>query len=221
MGTSCRPQVYSPFTAVPDAPGMALLKMDWFNPLADAGGGAVGSGGSLWVFGLVVDATTMGSGRFVHSARSPRDRSIEAPVQPIGGLATAGLVAVWSRWEGDPGKWAAHGAVAAATLSRLVARRTTAANLRDLQLGVEQDIADTVRRGWNGLGPVADEHLVAAHRLLTVDGPMEQPVDLRLALTAGEVVVPATLRYPQWPAPLDVRYPARSSAHIPTPVAGR
>src|SRR5262245_4050406 len=25
MGTSCRPQVYSPFTAVPDAPDMALL----------------------------------------------------------------------------------------------------------------------------------------------------------------------------------------------------
>lgn len=200
---------------------MALLTMDWFNPLADAGGHAVGGGGSLWVFGLVVDATTMGSGRFVDSARRPRDRSIEVPVEPIDGLAAAGLLAVWSRWEGDPGKWAAHGAVAAATLSRLVARRTTAANLRDVQLGVEQDIADTVRRGWDGLGLVADHHLVAAHRLLIIDSPMEQPADLRLALTAGEVVVPATLRYLHRPAVVDVREPAQSSARTPTPVAGR
>jgi len=201
---------------------MALLTMDWFIPLADSNGGAAGiSEGSLWLFGLVIDATTLRSGRFVHPARSPLDRSMEIPIEPIDGLATAGLVAVWSRWEGDPGRWAANGAVAAATLNRLVARRTTAANLRDLQLGVEQDIADTVRRGWNGLGPVADDHLVAAHRLLTVDGPMEQPVDLRLALTAGDVVVPATVRFPHWPEPLDVRYPAPSSARIPIPVAGR
>jgi hypothetical protein len=208
---------------------MALLTMDWFNPLAGAGASArdrdVGRPGSLWVFGVVVDARTMRSGRFVHATPSPRGRSIEATVEPIDGLTTAGLVAVWSRWEGDPGKWAAYGSVAARTLDRLVAGRTTAANLRDLQLGVEQDIADSVRRGWDGLGLVAEHHLVAAHRLVTVDGPMEQAVDLRLALTAGEVVVPATLRYPRRPALVDVRDRAPSSARTPTPtptpVAGR
>jgi hypothetical protein len=200
---------------------MALLTMTWSDPLADAAGDAADTGGSLWMFGLVVDARTTGSGRFVHGARSPRHRSMEASVEPIDGLATAGLVAVWSRWEGDPGRWAAYGAVAAATLSRLVARRTTAANLRDLQLGVEQDIADTVRRGWNGLGLVADHHLVASHRLLTVDSPMEQPVDLRLALTGGDLVVPATLRYSVRPVVIDVRASARSSSRTPTSVAGR
>lgn len=199
---------------------MTLLTMDWFNPLADADGGAVGGWGSLWVFGVVVDASAMGSRRFVRRTGSPRDRSIEAPVEPIDGLATAGLVAVWSRWEGDAGAWAAYGAVAAAALSRLVARRTPAPNLRDLQLGVEQDFADTVRRGWNGLGPLADHHLVASHRLLTLDSPMEQPFDLRLALAAGEVVLPATLRYPR-PAALDAREPALSSARNPTPVPAR
>jgi hypothetical protein len=88
-------------------------------------------------------------------------------------------------------------------------------------LGVEQDIADTVRRGWNGLGLVADHHLVASHRLLTVDSPMEQPVDLRLALTGGDLVVPATLRYSVRPVVIDVRASARSSSRTPTSVAGR
>jgi hypothetical protein len=146
---------------------------------------------------------------------------MEAQVEPIDGLATAGLVAVWSRWEGDAGRWATYGAVAAAALSRLVARRTSASNLRDLQLGVEQDFADTVRRGWNGLGLLADHHLVASRRLLTLDGPMEQPLDLRLALTEGDVVLPARLRYRRDPSPLDVRGATSSSApdltRVPVP----
>ena len=92
-----------------------------------------------------------------------------------------------------------HGDVAAAALDALVAQRLPAANLRDLQLGVEQDIADTVRRGWSGLGPLADDHLAIAHRLLTLDGPVAEPIDLRLSRHGGDRVLHATLRYGRTP----------------------
>ena len=59
----------------------------------------------------------------------------------------------------------------------------------------EQDIADTVRRGWSGLGPLAEDHLAVAHRLLTLDGPVAEPIDLRLARYGGVRLLHATLRY--------------------------
>lgn len=174
---------------------MALLTLDWSDPLADAADTTKEDLGSLWVFAVVIDARMTGSTRFIHRVPAPGARSIEVPVEPIGGLATAGLIALWSHWRGDCGHWVFHGDVAAAALDALVAQRLPATNLRDLQLGVEQDIADTVRRGWAGLGPLADDHLAVDHRLLTVDGPVAEPIDLRLSRHSGVRTLHVSLRY--------------------------
>ena len=88
-----------------------------------------------------------------------------------------------------------HGEIAASALDALVARRLPASNHRDLQLGVEQDISDTVRRGWSGLGPLAEDPLALDHRLVTLDGPVTEPIDLRLARHAGDRMLHATLRH--------------------------
>jgi hypothetical protein len=174
---------------------MPLLTIDWSDPLADAADATRSDLGSLWVFAVVIDARTTRSQRFVHRVPSPGARSIEATVEPSDGLATAGLIALWSRWRGSIGHWVFHGDIAATALDALVARRLPAANVRDLQLGVEQDIADTVRRGWSGLGPLADDHLAVAHRLLTLDGPVAEPIDLRLPRHGGDRQLHATLRF--------------------------
>ena len=178
---------------------MALLTLDWSDPLADAANATEEDLGSLWVFGVVIDARMTESQRVHPPGAAPGARSIEATVEPIGGLATAGLIALWSRWRGGCGHWVFHGDLAAAALDALVAQRLPAANLRDLQLGVEQDIADTVRRGWTGLGPLADDHLAVAHRLLTLDGPVAEPIDLRLSRYGGDRMLHASLRYGRTP----------------------
>jgi len=178
---------------------MAFLTFDWSDPLADAADATEEDLGSLWVFGVVIDARTRGSQRFTRRVPAPGARSIEAIVEPIGGLATAGLIAVWSRCPGGRGQWVFYGDVAAAALDALVAQRLPAANLRDLQLGVEQDIADTVRRGWTGLGPLADDHLAVAQRLLTLAGPVVEPIDLRLSRHSGVRTLHASLRYGRTP----------------------
>ena len=174
---------------------MTHLTIDWSDPLADAPAATQRDIGSLWVVAVVLDGRTTRSQRFVHRVPTPEVRCIEATVEPARGLATAGLIALWSRWRGGRGQWVLHGDVAATALDRLVARRPPASNLRDLQLGVEQDIADTVRRGWSGLGPLADHHVAVAHRLLTLDGPVAEPIDLRLPRHGGDRTVHATLRY--------------------------
>jgi hypothetical protein len=56
-------------------------------------------------------------------------------------------------------------------------------------------VTDTVHRGWTGLGPLADRHLATAHRLFTLDGPVTEPLDLRLASRTGEQHLEGTLRY--------------------------
>ena len=184
---------------------MPLLTIDWSDPLADAADATERDLGSLWVFAVVIDARTIGTRRFVQRVPAPGARSIEADVEPIRGLATAGLIALWSRWRGTCGNWVFHGDIAATALDALVAQRLPAANRRDLQLGVEQDITDTVRRGWSGLGPLGEDHLAVAHRLLTLDGPVAEPIDLRLVRSGGDRMLHATLRYGR-PAPgLDAR----------------
>jgi hypothetical protein len=174
---------------------MTLLTIDWSDPVADAAAGTERDIGSLWVFAIVIDARTTRSQRFVHRMQVPAARSIEAAVEPIGGLATAGVLALWSRWRGSCGHWVLHGEIAASALDALVARRLPASNLRDLHLGVEQDISDTVRRGWSGLGPLAEDPLALDHRLVTLDGPVTEPVDLRLPRHGGDRMVHATLRH--------------------------
>ena len=198
---------------------MALLTLDWSDPLADAADATKEDLGSLWVFGVVIDARMTGSRRFIHRVPAPGARSIEVTVEPIGGLATAGLIALWSRWRGGGGHWVFYGDVAAKALDSLVAQRLPAANLRDLQLGVEQDIADRVRRGWTGLGPLADDHLAVAHRLLTLDGPVVEPIDLRLSRYNGERMLHASLRYGRTTT-VDLHTP-RAAVATPSVIAGR
>jgi hypothetical protein len=198
---------------------MALLTFDWSDPLADAADAPKRDLGSLWVFGVVIDAQTTRSQRFLRRVPAPGARSFETTVEPIGGLATAGLIALWSRWRGGCGHWVFHGDVAATALDALVAQRLPAANLRDLQLGVEQDIADTVRRGWTGLGPLADDHLAIAHRLVTLDGPVAEPIDLRLSRYGGDRMLHATLRYGRTPT-VGLHTP-RAAVATPSAVAVR
>jgi len=198
---------------------MTLLTLDWSDPLADASEPAERDLGSLWVFGVVIDARTTRSQRFLHRGPAPGARCMEATVEPIGGLATAGVIALWSRWRGSWGHWALYGDVAAAALDALVAQRLPAANLRDLQLGVEQDLADTVRRGWAGLGPLADDHLAIAHRLFTLDGPVSEPIDLRLSRHGGDRMLHATLRHGRT-ATVDLPTP-RAAVATPAVVGGR
>jgi hypothetical protein len=187
---------------------MTHLTIDWSDPLADAGLATGRSLGSLWVFAVVVDARTSRTGRFVQPVPAPGARTLETVVEPVGGVATAGMIALWSRWRGSCGDWALQADVAATALDALVAQRLPATNHRDLQLGLEQDIADTVRRGWSGLGPLAEDHLAVAHRLLTLDGPGAEPIDLRLARYGGDRLLHATLRYGRSTPRLDVPAPA-------------
>ena len=198
---------------------MTHLAIDWSDPLAEAPDATERGLGSLWVFAVVIDARTTRTGRFVQRVPDPGARSVEADVEPIGGLATAGLIALWSRWRGSCGQWVFEGDTAAAALDELVAQRLPASNVRDLQLGVEQDIADTVRRGWSGLGPLADDHLAVAHRLLTLDGPVAEPIDLRLSRYAGDRPLHATLRYGR--PTVDLRSPSVADASTPATAGAR
>lgn len=174
---------------------MTRLDIRWSDPLADAPTTTERDLGSLWVFAVVVDARTTRSRRFAHRVPAPGSRSVDVAVEPVDGLATVGLVALWSSWRGSCGDWVFHGDVAATGLDALVAERVPAASHRDLQLGVEQDLTDRVRRGWSGLGPLAEDHLAVAHRLLTLDGPTAEPFDLRLPRYRGDRLLHATLRY--------------------------
>jgi hypothetical protein len=189
---------------------MTHLTIDWSDPLADAAPATERDLGSLWVFAVVVDARTTRSRRFVQLVPAPRGRTLRTVVEPVGGLATAGMIALWSRWRGGAGDWALHGDVAATALDALVAQRLPATSHRDLQLGLEQDIADTVRRGWSGLGPLAEDHLAVAHRLLTLDGPLAEPIDLRLARYGGVRLLHATLRYGRPTPRLEATEPAQA-----------
>jgi hypothetical protein len=176
---------------------MGLLTIDWFDP-APVGGEPPGSrDAAVWLFGIVIDARSVASRRFVRRADHARHRRIEAVVEPIAGVATAGVVAVLCDWAGcgGAGEAAAYGSVAAAALDRLVDQRLPSSNPRDLQLWLEQDIADTVRRGWSGLGPLADRYVATAHRLLTLDGPVDERLDLRFATPWGDHRMTGTLRH--------------------------
>jgi hypothetical protein len=66
-----------------------------------------------------------------------------------------------------------------------------------------------VRRGWSGLGPIAEDHLAVAHRLLTLDGPVAEPIDLRLARHGGVRLLHATLRYGRPTPRIDAAGPAQ------------
>jgi hypothetical protein len=187
-------QVRASFTGVPDDPAMGLLTIEWLDPLADTRGAGQPPDVASWLAGIVVDARSTATRRFVR--RSVDRRTIRATVEPVGGLATVGVVALLHR---GPAADPAAGSDAAAALDRLIDRRLRAAgdaaNARDLQLWLEQDIGDTIRHGWPGLGRLADRHLATAQRLVTADGCLDEPLDLRFSTPGGTVRVDGTLRY--------------------------
>jgi hypothetical protein len=67
--------------------------------------------------------------------------------------------------------------------------------MRDLRLRVEQDVTDSLRDGWTAFGLVPDHPLGTAQCLLTLDGPVDQPLDLRLGARSGHYRLRGTLRY--------------------------
>ena len=77
---------------------------------------------------------------------------------------------------------------------------------------------EALRRGWTGLGPLADDHLAVAHRLLTLDGPGAEPIDLRLSRYGGDRTLHATLRYGR---PTFGTQVLGAAAATPTPVLAR
>lgn len=176
---------------------MGLLTIDWFDLAPSTGEPPGARATAAWLFGIVIDARTVASRRFVRRADRGGERRIEAVVEPVDGVVTAGVVALLCDWtgRGGAGEAAAYGSVAAAALDRLVDQRLPADNARDLQLWVEQDVADTVRRGWSGLGPLADRYLATAQRLLILDGAVDERLDLRFSTPRGGHRLTGTLRH--------------------------
>ena len=183
---------------------MAQLRVDWTGLTAHGTHDPDGDRPHLWVFGVVVDAATIGSGRYVLRRRPPSDIDLDTPVTPISGLVAAGVVVVvWATARvGDATVAGAYDAAADA-LDDLVGERVAAADLagpgasamRDLRLRVEQDVTDSLRDGWTAFGLVPDHPLGTAQCLLTLDGPVDQPLDLRFGARSGHQRLRGTLRY--------------------------
>jgi hypothetical protein len=181
---------------------MAQLRVDWTGLTAHDTHDLDGDRPRLWVFGVLVDAATIRSGRYVLRRRPRSGIDLDTPVTPISGLVAAGVVVVaWPT--ARPADATAAGAydAAADALDELVGERVAAADLagpgagamRDLRLRVEQDITNSLRDGWTAFAP--DHPLGTAQCLLTLDGPVDQALDLRLTARSGHHRLRGTLRY--------------------------
>lgn len=174
---------------------MARLTVDWTELT-----GPHAAAPDVWVFGILVDAVTAGAGRFV--VRPPGLSGIDVTVRPLGGLAVAGVVAV--AWDGLPPGDAGgpYGAVAD-VLDEVVGERVASAGLeaptdralRDLGLRVDQDVGDTLRTGWSVLDVVPGQLAGVDRCLLTLDGPVEDEVDLALSRRSTRYRLRGRLRY--------------------------
>ena len=154
----------------------------------------------LWVLGVVVDAATTVSGRYVVPGRPGPVVAVEAPVAPIAGCAVAGALVV--AWDG-PGPGAAVRHAAAVAVDEVVQERVwladlarpTPGNLRDLCLGIDQDVHDTLTTGWFAARRAGDGHVATVSCVLTLDGPVDQPLDLRFRRRSVDHDLRAMLRY--------------------------
>ena len=156
------------------------------------------------MFGVLVDAATVGTGCHVLRRRPPSGIDLDTPITPISGLVAAGVVVVaWaSAGAGDASAAVAYDAAADA-LDVLVGQQVAAADLarpgggamRDLRLRIEQDVTDTVRGGWTPFVPLPVRPLGTAQCLLTLDGPVDHVLDLRLTARTGGPRLRGTLRY--------------------------
>jgi hypothetical protein len=183
---------------------MAQLRVDWNWVPNDGTQDVAGDRPHLWVFGLLVDAATITSRRYV-LRRGPRSNlDLAAPVTPIAGLVAAGVVVVaWATARAGASTAAGAYDGTADALDGLVAARVAAADLagrgggamRDLRLGVEQDLTDSLRDGWSAFAPVPDRPIGTAQCLLTLDGPVDEALDLRLTARSGHLRLQGTLRY--------------------------
>ena len=183
---------------------MAQLRVDWTGLTAHDTHDLDGDPPHLWVFGVLVDAVTIGSGRYVLRRHPKSGGDLDTAVTPISGLVAAGVVVVaWATaLAGDATAVLAYDAAADA-LDELVGERVASTDLagpgagamRDLRLRVEQDVTDSLRDGWTAFAHVSDHPLGTAQCLLTLDGPVDQALDLRLPARSGHHRLRGTLRY--------------------------
>ena len=185
---------------------MGLLRVDWTRLMVPGTRDLGGDRPHLWVFGVLVDAATVVSGRHVLRRRPPSGIDLDTPITPISGLVAAGVVVVaWATagaGAGDATATVAYDAAADA-LDVLVRERVAAADLarpgggamRDLRLRVEQDVTDTMRGGWAAFELMPDRPLGTAQCLLTLDGPVDHVLDLWLTARSGDQRLQGTLRY--------------------------
>jgi hypothetical protein len=183
---------------------MAQLTVEWTGLTAQDTHDPDGERPHLWVFGVLVDALTVASGRYVLRWRPRGGFDLDAPVTPISGLVAAGVVVVaWATARaGDTTAALAYDAAADA-LDVLVGEQVEATDLagrgggamRDLRLRVEQDVNDTLRDGWTAFALVPDRPLGTAQCLLTLDGPVDHALDLRLTPRSGHQRLRGMLRY--------------------------
>jgi hypothetical protein len=183
---------------------MAQLTVDWTGLTAHDTHDPDPDRPHLWVFGVLVDAATIGSGRYVLRRRPRSGIDLDTPVTPISGLVAAGVVVVaWATARAGDATAAGAYDAAADALDQLVGERVAAADLagpgagamRDLRLRVEQDVTDSLCDGWTAFALVPDHLLGTAQCLLTLDGPVDQALDLRLTARSGHHRLRGTLRY--------------------------
>jgi len=183
---------------------MAQLTVDWTGLMAQDTRDPDRDRPHLWVFGILVDAATIGSGRHVLRRRPPSGIDLDTPVTPISGLVAAGVVVVaWAPALASDATAARAYDAAADGLDALVGERVAAADLaglgagaiRDLRLWVEQDVTDNLRDGWAPFTLVPDRPLGTAQCLLTLDGPVDHALDLRLTPRSGHHRLRGTLSY--------------------------
>ena len=168
---------------------MGLLRVEWTRLMVPGTCDLGGDRSHLWVFGVLVDAATIGSGRYVLRRRPPSAVDLDTPTTPISGLVAAGVVVVaWATaGAGDATSAVAYDAAVADALDVLVGERVAAAGLarpgggamRDLRLRIEQDVTDSMRDGWTAFTLMPDRPVGTAQCLLTLDGPVDHALDLR------------------------------------------
>ena len=183
---------------------MGQLRVEWTKPVAHGARDLGADRPHLWVFGVVVDAATVGTGCHVLRRRPPSGIDLDAPITPISGLVAAGVVVVaWaSAGAGDASAAVAYDAAADA-LDVLVGQQVAAADLarpgggamRDLRLRIEQDVTDTVRGGWTPFARMPGRPLGTAHCLLTLDGPVDHGWTCGSRRGPGDPRLRGTLRY--------------------------
>ena len=183
---------------------MAQLRVDWTGLTAHDTHDLDGDRPHLWVFGVLVDAATIATARYVLRRRPRSDIGLDTPVTPMSGLVAAGVVVVaWATAQACEATAAGAYDAAADALDELIAERVAAVDLagpggramRDLRLRVEQDVTDTVRAGWSAFALVPDHPLGTAQCLLTLDGPVDHALDLRVTPWSEHLRLRGTLRY--------------------------